>query len=159
MLTTYDDVAAGADLELSADAIVIGSGAGGAPFAATLAEAGWDVAILEEGSYVPTEEFDGDVSRAVRMLYRDGGATMALGLPPIMYQEGRCVGGSTTINGGMSFKTPPRILERWAASGLERIGPADMEPYFARAEEGLSVAFQDPESIGLDSKLVAEGAR
>lgn len=159
MLTTYDDVADGADLELSADAVVIGSGAGGAPFATTLAEAGWDVAILEEGSFVPTEEFDSDMARAVKMLYRDGGATMALGVPPVMYQEGRCVGGSTTINGGMSFPTPPRILDRWAAAGLSAIDPQAMEPYFARAERDLSVAFQDPESVGRDAKLLVAGAR
>ncbi len=159
MLTTYDDVAAGADLELSADALVIGSGAGGAPFATSLAEAGWDGAILAEGAYVPTEESGHALPRAVRMLYRDGGATMALGAPPVIYQEGRCVGGSTTINGGMSWATPPRILEDWAARGIRAIDPKAMEPYFARAERDLSVATQDPDSIGIDAKLYAEGAR
>mgnify|MGYP006392068867 CR=1 FL=1 len=35
------------------DVLIIGSGAGGATTAATLAEAGHDVLIVEEGSWVP----------------------------------------------------------------------------------------------------------
>ncbi|MBI2897799.1 MAG: GMC family oxidoreductase [Deltaproteobacteria bacterium] len=159
MLTTYDQVRPGADLELRADAVVVGSGAGGAPFAAVLAEAGWDVALLEEGSFVRTEDFDGDATRALRMLYRDSGASFVIGRPPILIAEGRCVGGSTVINGGMSWPTPPRILEDWSRRGITKIGPKDMEPYFARAEHDMSVATQSPESIGRDTVLLATGAR
>src|SRR5262245_48287587 len=101
---TRDDLAS--DVHLACDAVVIGSGAGGAVTAAELAEGGLDVIVLEEGGYHPTEEFSTDVGRALRNLYRAGGAQMAIGTPPIQFAEGRCVGGSTVINGGMSWRTP-----------------------------------------------------
>src|SRR6185436_16308341 len=106
------------DSVLDADVVVVGSGAGGATMAAELAEAGFDVIVLEEGSYYQTRDFTADSSAMARQLYRDGGVTMALGKPPILYQEGRAVGGSTVVNGGMSWRTPEKILERWQGMGL-----------------------------------------
>ncbi|MEO7735355.1 MAG: FAD-dependent oxidoreductase, partial [Kofleriaceae bacterium] len=96
------------DTVLDADVVVVGSGAGGATIAAELAEAGFEVVVLEEGSYYQIRDFTADTSAMVRQLYRDGGATMAIGSPPILYQEGRAVGGSTVINGGMSWRTPDK---------------------------------------------------
>ena len=101
------------DTVLDCDVVIVGSGAGGSPVAAELAEAGFDVVVVEEGSYYETRDFTANTSAMVRQLYRDGGATMAIGSPPILYQEGRAVGGSTVINGGMSWRTPEKILDRW----------------------------------------------
>ena len=95
--------------------------------AAELAEAGVDVIVLEEGGYHPTESFTAATGRALRTLYRDGGGGMAIGHPSVLYAEGRCVGGSTVVNGGMSWRTPARVLRRWAEQeGLQahhRDGP------------------------------------
>ena len=96
------------DLVLDADVVIVGSGAGGATLAAELAECGLDVVIVEEGRYYTTRDFTADASAAIRTLYRDGGASMAIGDPPVLFQEGRAVGGSTVINGGMSWRTPER---------------------------------------------------
>src|SRR5207237_10540853 len=89
------------DMTLVADANVVGSGAGGAVAACLLAEAGLDVLVLEEGGLHKTESFSTDVLAMMRALYRDFGASMILGKPGIIFVEGRCVGGSTVINGGM----------------------------------------------------------
>ena len=43
-----------ADRRESCDAVVVGSGAGGATMAAELADAGMDVIVIEEGGYHPT---------------------------------------------------------------------------------------------------------
>ena len=51
------------------DVVVVGSGAGGAPIAAELAEAGFDVIVLEEGRYYTTRDFTADSSAMVRQLY------------------------------------------------------------------------------------------
>jgi choline dehydrogenase-like flavoprotein len=147
-----------ADSAIDADVVVIGSGAGGATFAAELAEAGYDVVVLEEGSYYQTRDFTADTSAMVRQLYRDGGATMAVGNPPILYQEGRAVGGSTVINGGMSWRTPEPVLARWERElGLAGIG-RELEPLFARVERRIHVAPMDPEAIGHDNRLLKRGA-
>jgi choline dehydrogenase-like flavoprotein len=145
------------DTVLDCDVVIIGSGAGGATVAAELAEAGYDTLVLEEGSYYTTRDFTADSSAAVRQLYRDGGATMAIGNPPILFQEGRAVGGSTVINGGMSWRTPEKILERWQRDGLD-MSPRAMEPYFERVEKRIHVAPMDPGAIGNDNHLLKRGA-
>jgi choline dehydrogenase-like flavoprotein len=156
-LTTQADVAG--DLSLECGAVIVGSGAGGATVAAELAEAGVDVIVLEEGGYHPTESFTAGTGRALRTLYRDGGGGMAIGRPSVLYAEGRCVGGSTVVNGGMSWRTPARVLQRWAEQeGLRAISEQDLDPYFTTIESRLSVGRQDPETIGRDSGLFKSGA-
>ena len=155
-LTTGGDVTG--DLSLDCDVVIVGSGAGGATMAAELAEAGVDVVVIEEGGYHPTASFTADSMRALRTLYRDGGGGMAVGRPSVVFAEGRCVGGSTVVNGGMSWRTPPRVLERWSAAGVLGLGEPEMEPWFAKAETRHSVGLQDPETIGRDSELMRAGA-
>ena len=146
------------DLSVDCDVVVVGSGAGGATMAVELAEAGLDVVIVEEGGYHPTESFTADTLRALRTLYRDAGG-MAIGRPSVAFAEGRCVGGSTVVNGGMSWRTPAGVLERWSArEGVLEISEQEMEPFFARAESRHSVGLQDPETIGRDSELLQAGA-
>src|SRR5207237_5254428 len=69
----YPNVESGSDarrdMTLVADAIVVGSGAGGAVAACLLAEAGLDVLVLEEGGLHKTESFSTDVLAMMRELY------------------------------------------------------------------------------------------
>ncbi len=147
------------DLVIDCDAVVIGSGAGGAPIAAELAEAGFDVVVLEEGSYYQTRDFTANTSQMVRQLYRDGGATIAIGNPPIMFQEGRAVGGSTVINGGMSWRTPDDILAHWRVeTGIGDLDAKQLEPYYERVERRIHVARMDDDAIGNDNWLLKKGA-
>jgi choline dehydrogenase-like flavoprotein len=156
-LTGQDEVTG--DLRVECSVVIVGSGAGGATMAAELADAGVDVVIVEEGGYHPTESFTAQAGRAARTLYRDGGVGIALGRPPVLFAEGRCVGGSTVVNGGMSWRTPARVLERWASeAGVSAITEPDMEPYFEKVESRISVALQDPETIGNDMRLLKAGA-
>jgi choline dehydrogenase-like flavoprotein len=151
-LTRDDWQASPRPRELVCDVLVVGSGAGGGVIAAELAAAGLDVIVLEEGGYHATEEFVPEPSAMVRKLYRDGGASVALGTPPIMFSEGRCVGGSTVINGGMTWRTPERVLERWGLS------PAEMEPHFERVEGVISAREQPEETFGHDAHIIQRGA-
>ena len=138
------------------DVVIVGSGAGGAVVAAELAEAGLAVAVLEEGEHHPTGEFTSRTLDMLRMLYRDGGATTTLGRSPIQFSEGRCVGGSTVVNGGMAFRASERMLERWAsAAGMPSL---DLDDQYARVERFLSVRPPDPDSIGRDQQLLKAGA-
>src|SRR5580658_8892945 len=120
------------DLHIECGVVIVGSGAGGATMAAELADAGIDVVIVEEGGYHPTESFTAQAGRAVRMLYRDAGVGLALGRPPVLFSEGRCVGGSTVVNGGMSWRTPAQVLQRWSTEeGVAGVTEREMEPYFS----------------------------
>src|SRR5207245_1799524 len=102
-LTRQADVCS--DLQVECGVVVVGSGAGGATMAAELADAGIDVVMVEEGGYHPTESFTAEAGRALRTLYRDCGAEIAMGRPLVLFSQGRCVGGSTVVNGGMSWRT------------------------------------------------------
>src|SRR5258707_10028827 len=121
-----------ADVAVECSVVVVGSGAGGATMAAELADAGVDVVIVEEGGYHPTESFTASTGRALRTLYRDAGAGLALGRPPVLFSEGRCVGGATVVNGGMSWRTPTKGLQRGATQGgVVAVRQRGVEPVFS----------------------------
>jgi len=156
-IATADDI--DGDVTVDCDVVVVGTGAGGATSAAELADGGLDVVMVEEGGYHSTESFTTDALRALRTLYRDAGAQTAFGRPPVTFSEGRCVGGSTVVNGGMTFRTPDRVLDRWARDeAVDAISPKAMAPYFERIERRLHVGVQDPGSIGRDNTLFRAGA-
>lgn len=98
---------------LETDVLVIGSGAGGATTAALLAEAGYDVLIVEEGPWVDQDEVRPFSLEQMDRQYRSGGVTVALGLPSIAYTEGRCAGGGTEVNSGLYFRPPADVVEQW----------------------------------------------
>jgi choline dehydrogenase-like flavoprotein len=139
------------------DIVIVGSGAGGAVAAATLAEAGLDVIVLEAGDSYNRNTYPGDPLAAIAALYRDGGLTMAEGRPPIPVPVARTVGGTTVINSGTCFRTPQPVLDHWR----ERYGvgwAGELAPDFAEAEEFLRVTPLDPERMGRNGQLTMEGA-
>ena len=143
-----------------AEIAVIGTGAGGAAAGAELAEAGRDVLFLEEGGYHPTSSFNPYLTETIPRLYRDAGATMIMGRPPIPYAEGRCVGGSTVINGGMTWRPPERVLKEWEEeAGQPDLGAKALDPLFQRVETRIHAKPQHPVSIGEDSRIMREGAK
>jgi choline dehydrogenase-like flavoprotein len=160
----YPNVTRGADLTrdttFAADAVIVGSGAGGATAAARLRDAGLDVLIVEEGGLHRVETFTTDPATMIQRLYRDAGTSMIFGTPPIIFAEGRCVGGSTVINGGMAWRTPDRVLTQWETSlGLPDTGPRAMEPYFEAAERILHVEPNSEDTFGRNTELFVAGAR
>ncbi len=148
------------DMQVDCDVVVVGSGAGGAVAAAEFAEGGLSVVVVEEGHHYKTEDFSFRPGHAIRTMYRDAGASMTIGNVPVMFQEGRVVGGSTVVNGGMSWRTPEKILQKWVQEDrMPDMAPEAMEPYFARVEKRISAKTQDPESLGRDSILFSSAAK
>ena len=139
------------------DVVIVGSGAGGAVAAATLAEAGLDVVVLEAGESYDRDTYPADPLEAIAALYRDGGLTIAEGRPPIPVPVARTVGGTTVINSGTCFRAPEPVLADWR----ERFGLtwADrLDPAYAEAEDFLRVMPVDPECMGRNGQLAMEGA-
>ena len=81
------------DLELEADYVVVGSGAGGAAAAVVLARGGAEVAIVEAGAWRDPDDYPSSTYGAMRDLLDDWGAQLARGraLWPIV--QARTVGG------------------------------------------------------------------
>ncbi len=139
------------------DVVIVGSGAGGAAAAATLAEAGLDVIVLEAGDAYNRDSYPSDPLDAIASLYRDAGLTIAEGRPPIPVPVARTVGGTTVINSGTCFRAPEPVLEHWRARyGVEWANRLD--PDFVEAEEFLRVTPLDPERMGRNGQLAMEGA-
>jgi len=146
------------DEEIECDVVVVGTGAGGAVVAKELAQAGHAVVMLEEGGYHTRDAFNGRSVDMVTKLYRNRGATFAVGNTVIPIPLGRSVGGTTTINSGTSLRPPDWVLERWAGElGLPELAKDRMEPYFERVERELQVARATPKTLGGAARVVARG--
>ncbi len=127
-------------MELEADVVVVGSGAGGGVTAEILSQAGLKVVIVEEGPLVSSTEFRMRERDAYENLYQDGAGRQTSD-HAITILQGRCVGGSTTVNWTASFRTPRRTLAYWKeALGLQTMDEASLAPWFARMEERLSIS-------------------
>jgi choline dehydrogenase-like flavoprotein len=139
------------------DVVIVGSGAGGAVAAATLAEAGLDVIVLEAGGSFNRENYPEEPLDAVASLYRDGGLTIAEGRPPIPVPVARAVGGTTVVNSGTCFRAPDSVLEEWSRRfDIDR--STGLNDEFAAAEQFLQVTPVDPERMGRNGQLAMEGA-
>jgi choline dehydrogenase-like flavoprotein len=148
-----------AELRLQADAVIVGSGAGGAVAAFELARAGLSVIVLEAGPYVPSREFTEDLSKAMVQLYQDKG-TQANADGDMLVLQGRCVGGSTVVNACAAFRTPDFILEEWRQQhGLTQLTQATLAPYFSRVETNLAVHVNSENEINQNSQVLTEGCR
>lgn len=150
------DLAPSGDGE-EADVVIVGSGAGGAVAAATLAECGLDVLVLEAGDHYDRESYPSDHLEAIASLYRDAGLTIAEGKPPIPVPVAKVLGGTTVINSGTCFRAPDPVLEDWRRRfGIEWAGALDAD--FSEAEEFLHVTQLDPLRMGRNGQLAMEGA-
>jgi choline dehydrogenase-like flavoprotein len=147
--------AAEAPRVLRADAIVVGSGAGGAMAARTLARAGLAVLVVEEGRRHTVEEFrTRPPLERFASLYRDAGATVALGRPPVTLPLGRGVGGTTLVNSGTCFRPPAKVLARWRERGFGH----DLDPFVEDVWETLQVAPSPAPVLGRNAGLALAGA-
>ncbi len=128
------------DSIIESDAIVIGTGAGGAVVARELAAAGMSVSILEEGSYLSARDY-GKASplESIEMLYRQSGLTTTVGNTSIILPSGKCVGGSTVINSGTALRPLPSSVDQWRAEfGLKQITD-ELDFYATRVEQFLGI--------------------
>lgn len=150
----------GDGMRAKADVIVIGSGAGGAVVASTLAESGVDVVVLEEGPQVDSaRDFQGPMFRRFERLCRDSATSLIWGRPPIPLPLGRVVGGTTVVNSGTCFRAPDRVLERWEKEyGVEGAGPSELAPYYSELEDFLNVRPVPWELLGANGMAAHKGA-
>ncbi|CAN0601523.1 unnamed protein product, partial [Ectocarpus sp. 12 AP-2014] len=88
-----------------ADVVIIGTGAGGGTTAEILARAGLSVILVEEGRLYHQKDFRMDELTAYASLYQEGMSRVTKD-GAIAILQGRCVGGSTTVNWTSSFRTP-----------------------------------------------------
>ena len=145
---------------VTADAVIVGSGAGGAMAARTLARAGFDTVVVEEGRRWTVEEFrtTHPIERYAG-LYRGAGATIALGRPSVVLPIGRAVGGTTVVNSGTCFRPPLAVQRRWRDEfGLGLADPDRLADRLDDVEHTLRVAPVPLEIMGRNGRLLLEAA-
>lgn len=125
--------------QISCDVAIVGSGAGAGITAELLSQAGLDVVIIEEGPLRTSSDFRQLESEAYPQLYQESAARKTAD-KAINILQGRCVGGSTTVNWTSSFRTPDDTLAYWQQHfGLKDYGPDALSPWFLQAERRLSI--------------------
>ena len=143
-------------INLDADVIIVGSGAGGGTVARTLAPLARDgmrVLLLEQGPRLDDHEFTGREIDMADALYEDGGGFLtADGTMTLAF--GRAYGGSTVVYTGTSLIAPERVIRRWDVPGLtyddiERRSRAIME------ENGVHLLGDD--ELNENNKLFVAG--
>ncbi len=140
---------------LACDVVVVGTGAGGAVVGRELALQGHAVLFAEEGEHYRRADFDGSSVRAHQRFYR-GAVSVGNVLMPVLM--GRLVGGSTAVNGGTCFRTPPWVLDRWCdTTRSDDFAPSSMAPWFERVERFLQVAPTERRYVGPVADVVARG--
>jgi choline dehydrogenase-like flavoprotein len=113
-MTWIDGAALARPEHLACDVVVIGSGPAGSAAARVLTAAGARVIVVEAGPRVEPPGFARSALRAMGSLYRDLGATTALGTTATPLVQARMVGGSSPINGAICWRMPRDVWDGWA---------------------------------------------
>ncbi|ACV27642.1 GMC family oxidoreductase [Kangiella koreensis] len=143
--------------KLSADVVIIGSGAGGGVSAEIFAQAGYRVLLIEEGPLKTARDFKMREKDAYPQLYQESAGRKTLD-KAINILQGRSVGGSTTINWTTSFRTPEQTLLHWKSNfGIEAHNQKTLAPWFDTMEQRLNIEpWQVPANE--NNQTIANGA-
>jgi choline dehydrogenase-like flavoprotein len=146
-----------ADLALSCDLAVVGTGAGGGMLIADAARAGLSVIAVEEGPHRTARDFNQREREMISALFQDQGAR-ATRDGAVAVLQGRGVGGSTVHNTNLCKRIPDPILEHWAADrGLTSWRPSEIAADFAAVEERLHVSAIEPERVNRNNDALLRG--
>ena len=133
------------------DALVIGSGYGGAVAALRLAQKGVKVWLLERGRERLPGEFPRDWSHLVGDVRIDShGQAKVIGRPDALFDVragkdvaavlGNALGGGSQINAGVVIEADPRVFDREPWPRVFRDNAALLKPYYQRARDMLAPA-------------------
>ena len=152
----FDDVGSGKTYK--ADAVIVGSGPGGASVARKLAEGGMKVVILEEGP--AQSRFLPNYANTARYHMQEGGAIVAQGSTYLPIAAGKGVGGGTLINSALCFRTPPAVLEKWTEMlGDDDWAPNRVLPVLKEVEQIIGVSMTPEDIAGENNLIVMRGAQ
>lgn len=144
---------------LDCDVAIVGSGAGAGITAELLAVAGLKVVLVEEGPLRSSRDFRQLESEAYPSLYQES-ANRKTADKTIGILQGRCVGGSTTVNWTSSFRTPSATLAYWREHfDLPELTDEALSPWFRQVEQRLHIGPWLPAPNANNDKLRLGAAR
>lgn len=139
------------------DCCVIGTGAGGGVIAKELQCAGLNVIAIEEGPYLKPEEFYQDFFSSLDQLYYDFGLRSMVGRSYIPIMHAKCVGGTTLVNSGISFRLPENIFNQWKNKYGITHSYENLIESFKKVEKIINVEPTSPEVMGRHNELFKKG--
>lgn len=148
-----DHILDAATLDDDYDVIVIGSGAGGAVAAYNVAAQGYKVLIVEAGPFYPSPRITHRELDMIAALYKHGGVQTTTNSDFVIFQ-GRCVGGSSTVNNGICLRVnedgrthpdAPDVLAKWASIGAP-IDPDAFHASYDAVRDRLGIGRAEPRS-------------
>jgi choline dehydrogenase-like flavoprotein len=143
---------------LTADVVIVGSGAGGGTVAeelVPLVAAGKRVLVLERGPRFRDEEFNGRELEMADGLYVDSGGFLTAD-GAMTLAVGKAYGGSTVVYTGTSLHAPARVIEGWGVPGLTH---ADVLRRSQKYVGENNVHTLPAEEINDNNRLFVEGAK
>jgi choline dehydrogenase-like flavoprotein len=147
------------DVTQTADAIVVGTGAGGGMALRQLARAGLKVIAVEEGGHHTPRDFTQREDEMLPLLFQDGGGRTTADRA-IRVLMGRGVGGSTLHNTNLCKRIPPEILATWArAHAVAGCSERELSPVFDEIERELSVQEIPESQRNGNNQVLARGVR
>ncbi len=145
------------DIEEKVDVCVVGSGAGGAVIAKELAEAGHSVIVLEKGGNYTSEDFIQKEDVIHLKTYEQGMARITTDFS-VMIVQGTCVGGGTTINDAVCYRTPKKVLEKWTTKNkVLGYSERELKRYFDKVGEIINAEEIDDFQINKNNKKLKHG--
>lgn len=146
---------------MGCDVVIVGSGPAGASVAASLANRGLDVVVVEAGSLFEPSDFAADSFTAMTTMYRDAGAQVTRTLPSMPLVQGVAVGGTSVINGAISWRLPRDVWDEWIEADpalQETLQWERLERAHDEVERDLRIAPTDPDIAGPNNDLLSRGA-
>ncbi|MFJ9752721.1 GMC family oxidoreductase N-terminal domain-containing protein [Streptomyces chartreusis] len=141
------------------EALVIGTGPGGAVTARALAEAGMRVLAVEEGAWTSPGVVEAYSLEQMRHQYRRAGLTAAVGRPPVAYVEGMGVGGGSEVSPGLYHRPSVQLLEGWSRDWcIQGLDAPALTGHSAVIERELGVELL-PWPMPAASQVLAYGAQ
>ena len=126
--------------EIKCEYLIIGSGAGGSVACKHLVDQGKNVLLIEEGNHYKINEFEGSISKSFLYAWRNSGITPVLSKSSYGIGEGKCLGGGTYINGGLIWRTPEIVMEKWnKILSTNKFSTDNIRKYFLEIEKNLNL--------------------
>ena len=115
--------------------VIIGSGPAGSVLSDKLSSIFEDTCLIEEGpNYINNESFFNSLSK----YWRNSGVTPIIGDKNFVLGEAKCLGGGSSLNAGLIWRTPEHILDTWKKK-YDSSFFKNFDTYFKDIEKKLNI--------------------